>query len=84
MEKIHIKKKSEVDKKELLDFYQYSFNLKNINLEDYDWRYRYDLNSFEPLILEIDGKICGHAGIISNKIKILNDIKTGVWFTDFL
>ena len=83
MEKIYIKKKSEVDKKELLDFYQHSFNLKNINLEDYNWRYRYDLNSFEPLILEIDGKICGHAGIISNKIKILNDVKTGVWFTDF-
>ena len=50
MDKIHIKKKSEVDKKELLDFYQHSLNLKNINLEDYNWRYRYGFKQYEPLV----------------------------------
>ena len=83
MNKFHIKKISEVDKKKLLKFYQSSFNLKKIDLDSLNWRYRYGFKQYEPLVLEIDNDICGHAGLITNDLKIKNEIKTGIWFTDF-
>ena len=48
-----------------------------------NWRYRYGFKQYEPLVLEIDNDICGHAGLITNDLKIKNEIKTGIWFTDF-
>ncbi len=83
MSKFHIKKVSEIDKKKLLKFYQESFDYKNNNLDILNWRYRPGFKSFEPLVLEVDEEICGHAGLIANDLKIKDDIKTGIWFTDF-
>ena len=83
MSKFHIKKVSEIDKKKLLKFYQESFNYKNNNPDILNWRYRPGFKSFEPLVLEVDEEICGHAGLIANDLKIKDDIKTGIWFTDF-
>ncbi len=83
MSKFHIKKVSEVDKKKLFRFYQESFNYKNDNPDILNWRYRPGFKSFEPLVLEVDGMICGHAGLIANDLKIKDKIKTGIWFTDF-
>ena len=83
MSKFHIKKVSEIDKKKLLKFYQESFNYKNNNPDILNWRYRPGFKSFEPLVLEVDEEICGHAGLIANDLKIKDKIKTGIWFTDF-
>ena len=83
MSKFHIKKISEIDKNRLFKFYQDSFNYKNNNPDILNWRYRPGFKSFEPLVLEVDEEICGHAGLIANDLKIKDDIKTGIWFTDF-
>jgi len=81
--KFHIKKVSEIDKNKLFKFYQESFNYKNNNLDILSWRYRPGFKSFEPLVLEVDEEICGHAGLIANDLKIKDRIETGIWFTDF-
>ncbi len=83
MDKFHIKKISEVDKNKLLKFYQNSFNYENIDQDSLNWRYRSGFKEYEPLVLEIENNICGHAGLIANNLKIENEIKTGIWFTDF-
>ena len=83
MDKFHIKKISEVNKEKLHQFYQNSFDYEKPVLEDYKWRYRSDLNEFEPLVLTINNEICGHAGLIPIKLKIDNKIKKAIWFTDF-
>ena len=83
MSKFHIKKVSEIDKKKLFKFYQESFNFKKNDPDILNWRYRPGFKSFEPLVLEVDEEICGHAGLIANDLKIKDDIKTGIWFTDF-
>jgi len=81
--KFHIKKVSEIDKSKLFRFYQESFNYKSNNPDILNWRYRPGFKSFEPLVLEVDEEICGHAGLIANDLKIKDKIKTGIWFTDF-
>ena len=83
MSKFHIKKVSEIDKNRLFKFYRESFNYKNNNPDILSWRYRPGFKSFEPLVLEVDDEICGHAGLIANDLKIKDRIKTGIWFTDF-
>ncbi|MDA8764323.1 GNAT family N-acetyltransferase [Candidatus Pelagibacter bacterium] len=83
MDKFHIKKISEVNKEKLHQFYQNSFDYEKPVLEDYKWRYRSELNEFEPLVLTINNEICGHAGLIPIKLKINNKIKKAIWFTDF-
>ena len=83
MSKFHIKKVSEIDKSKLFKFYQESFNYSNNNPDILNWRYRPGFKSFEPLVLEVDEEICGHAGLIANDLKIEDRIKTGIWFTDF-
>ncbi len=83
MDKFHIKKVSEVDEDKLSEFYQNSFKQRNSNNYDSSWRYRLGFNNYEPLVIEIDRKIRGHAGLIANKLKLKDEIKTGIWFTDF-
>ena len=83
MSKFHIKKVSEIDKNKLFKFYQECFNYKNNNPDILNWRYRPGFKNFEPLVLEVDDEICGHAGLIANDLKIEDKIKTGIWFTDF-
>ena len=70
MEKIHIKKISEIDKEKLVKFYQESFRFEKSVINNYDWRYRTNFNEFEPLALLVNGEICGHAGLIPIKINI--------------
>ena len=83
MNKFHIKKISEIDKNKLFKFYQDSFDYHNNNTDILNWRYRFGYKNFEPLVMEVDDDICGHAGLIANDFKIKDKIKTGIWFTDF-
>ena len=83
MTKFHIKKISEIDKNKLLKFYQASFKYEKSILDDFAWRYRSGFNNFEPLVLIINNKICGHAGLISVDLKVEDKIEKAIWFTDF-
>jgi len=83
VEKIHIKKISEIDLDKLTRFYQKTFKYEKSVLDDYKWRYRANFNEYEPLVLIINDQICGHAGLIPIKIKINNKRENAIWFTDF-
>ena len=83
MKNFHIKKISQIDEARLKEFYLNTFNFeKNIH-DNYAWRYRLGSSDFEPLVLIIDNKICGHAGLIPVNLKINNKIEKSIWFTDF-
>lgn len=83
MEKIHIKKISEIDREKLIRFYQKSFKYEKSIIDNYDWRYRTHFNEFEPLALMVNNEICGHAGLVPIKIRIHNKQENAIWFTDF-
>ena len=83
MKKIHIKKISEINKDKLVEFYKKSFQFESGVIENFNWRYRLGFNHYEPIVLIIDDRICGHAGLIPAKIKINNIIHNAIWFTDF-
>ena len=83
MEKIHIKKISEINREKLIRFYQESFKYEKSIIDNYDWRYRTHFNEFEPLALMVDNEICGHAGLVPIKIRIHNKQENAIWFTDF-
>jgi len=82
--KLKIKKFSTVDQSKLFDFYKRSFNLRHkIIFENRNWLYRVNLFGFEPLVLEYNDKIVGHAGMISNKIKKKGSVYKCIWFVDY-
>ncbi len=83
MDKIQINKISEINKDKLIKFYQRSFNFEKSVLENFEWRYRLGLDNLEPLILIVNNEICGHAGLMPVDLKINNEVKRFIWFTDF-
>ena len=83
MKNFHISKISQINQAKLKEFYLNAFKYeKNIH-ENYAWRYRLGFNNFEPLVLVVNDKICGHAGLIPINLKINSKIEEGIWFTDF-
>ena len=76
MNKFHIKKISEVDKKKLLKFYQSSFNLKKIDLDSLNWRYRYGFKQYERIQEDQKTPIADIEGVNIKIAKIL--VKSGV------
>ena len=83
MKNFHITKISQINQVKLKEFYLNAFKYeKNIH-ENYTWRYRLGFNNFEPLVLIVNNKICGHAGLIPINLKINNKIEESIWFTDF-
>ena len=83
MSKFHIKKISEIDQKKLKNFYLKTFKFEKSVQDNYLWRYRMGHNEYEPIVLLIENEICGHAGLIPINIKVNNQIKKSIWFTDF-
>ena len=68
-----IKKLSEVDKSQLFDFYKKVYN--NVDksfIENIKWYYRIGYNSYEPIVIIVNNRIIGHAGLIPNDIKLQN------------
>lgn len=85
MNNFKIKKISEYKDGQLLEFYHYVFKDKNQKIiENFKWVYRYGLSNYEPLLLEIDNKIVGQAGLIPNDFLINEKKFKGIWFTDFI
>jgi len=82
MEKIYIKKISEVNEVQLKEFYTNVFKFEKSVLENYKWRYRIGHNNCEPIVLIVNNKICGHAGLIPTDIKLNNIKEKAIWFTD--
>ena len=60
-----IKKISEISKDELLSFYQRVYHRRcNSLANNWRWWYRADHSEFETLILLVDNKIVGQAGVL--------------------
>ena len=80
-----IKKLSEVDKSQLFDFYKKVYN--NVDksfIENIKWYYRIGYNSYEPIVIIVNNRIIGHAGLIPNDIKLQNKKYSVIWFIDFI
>ena len=85
MKKYNIKKISEINKNDLLEFYKNVFSNRNASLiKNYNWCYRLGFNNFEPLVLLTGDKIIGHAGLIPADINIEGKNNPAIWFTDFV
>jgi len=79
-----IKKLSEVKKEKLIEFYLKVFKNRDERLiNNFDWCYRVGYKNLEPIIVEIDNKIIGHAGLIPVELKVNGENKLAIWFTDF-
>ena len=80
-----IKKLSETDKSQLFDFYKKVYsNIQKSFIENIKWYYRIGYNNFEPIVIIVDNKIIGHAGLIPNDIKFQEQKYPVIWFTDFI
>lgn len=79
-----IRKISDTSKVLLLDFFKVAYPDRYKNLNDHwKWYYRLGYNSFEPIIIEVDSRIIGMAGLIPSKLKFNNKVTEAIWFTDF-
>ena len=80
-----IKKISAISANQLLEFYckVYS-NLRNINGKNLKWYYRVGYNAFEPIVIIVEDKIIGHAGLIPGEIENQGQKHSVIWFTDFI
>jgi len=75
---------SQVKIDHLAEFYQKVFNKRHsILIKHRKWWYRNNYLGYEPLVLCIQDKVIGQAGLIPIKIKINNKILSAIWFTDF-
>ena len=80
-----IKKLSETNDSELYDFYTNVYkNIKKSFIENLKWYYRIGYNNFEPIVIIVNNKIIGHAGLIPGEIEIKNKKYSVAWFTDFV
>ena len=80
-----IRKISEVDKNQLSDFYKKTYYQRYKNLtRNWRWWYRARYTEFEPLVLSIDQKIIGQAGLLPVDLKIKEKIVKAIWFIDFV
>ena len=82
--KYKIRKISETSKGLLLDFFKVAYPDRCNNLSNHwRWYYRLGYNNFEPIIIEVNSKIIGMAGLIPSKLSFHNKVTEAIWFTDF-
>jgi hypothetical protein len=65
-----IKKISEISEYQLFEFYNKVY--KNINksfIKNLNWYYRVGYNAFEPIVIIVEDKVIGHAGLIPTEIE---------------
>ena len=80
-----IKKISEIDKDQLSNFYKKTYYQRYKNLtSNWRWWYRVGHSEFEPLVLSMDQKIIGQAGLLPVDLKIKEKIVKAIWFIDFV
>ena len=85
MLRYNINKISEIDTTQLSDFFKKAYHKRYKSLTN-NWRWWYGTNhsEFEPLILSIDQKIIGQAGLLPVDLKIKQKIIKAIWFIDFI
>ena len=80
-----IKKVSTISEDQLFEFYNKVY--KNINksfIKNLNWYYRIGYNTFESIVIIVEGKIIGHAGLIPTEIENQGKKYSAIWFTDFI
>lgn len=79
-----IKKISETDEMLLFDFFKSAYpNRYNNLIKHWRWYYRLGYNNFEPIVIELNSKIIGMAGLIPSKLNYGNKVTEAIWFIDF-
>jgi len=79
-----INKISEVETHKLSEFYKKIYHKRHKTLTtNWHWWYRAGHNGMEPLILSIDNKIIGQAGLLPVDLNILGKKTPAIWFVDF-
>jgi hypothetical protein len=79
-----IKKISAIGEVQLFEFYNKVY--KNINksfIKNLKWYYRIGYNAFEPIVIIVEDKVVGHAGLIPAEIENQGKKYSVIWFTDF-
>ena len=84
MLRYRINKISEISTVQLSDFYKKIYHKRYKSLtNNWRWWYRVGYNEFEPLILSIDDKVVGQAGLLPIDLNILENKVPAIWFVDF-
>ena len=80
-----IRKISSISKNLLYDFFKLAYPHRYTNLiEHWKWFYRLGYNDYEPIVIEVDSRIIGMAGLIPSKLRCNEKILESIWFTDFI
>ena len=74
-----------INQKKLESFYLKSFPKRSVKLSSiWKWFYRLGYNDYEPIVIEVDSRIIGMAGLIPSKLRCNEKILESIWFTDFI
>ena len=85
MQNYSIKKISEVDNNQLFEFYKATFKNRHKSLiSNLKWWYRIGYNESEPIVITIEDKLIGHAGLIPVNLSVEGSKKSAIWFTDLV
>tara|TARA_B100000780_G_C21062615_1_gene427194 strand:- start:240 stop:1241 length:1002 start_codon:yes stop_codon:yes gene_type:complete len=80
-----IKKISTISESQLFEFYtQVYTNINKSFISNLKWYYRIGYNSSEPIVIIVNNKIIGHAGLIPGEIENQGQNYPIIWFTDFV
>ena len=84
MPEYKIKKISQIDKSQLSDFYKKAYPQRHKSLtNNWHWWYRVGHSTLEPLIISVDNKVIGQAGLLPIDLNILESKVTAIYFVDF-
>ena len=84
MQAYKINKISQIEKSQLSDFYKNTYHKRYKSLtSNWRWWYRAGYSKFEPLILSVDDKVIGQAGLIPIDLNILGNKVQAIYFVDF-
>ena len=79
-----INKISEISKDQLSSFYKRVYNKRYKSLvNNWRWWYRAERSEFETLVLSIEDKIIGQAGVLPIDLKVGRNQIPAIWFVDF-
>tara|TARA_Y100000590_G_scaffold235345_1_gene265001 strand:- start:218 stop:1237 length:1020 start_codon:yes stop_codon:yes gene_type:complete len=80
-----INKISEISKDQLSSFYKRVYNKRYKSLvNNWRWWYRAERSEFETLVLSIEDKIIGQAGVLPIDLKVGRNQIPAIWFVDFV
>ena len=84
MQTYKINKISQIEKNLLSDFYKKTYHKRYKSLtSNWRWWYRADHTEYEPLILSIDNKVIGQAGLLPVDLNLMGNKVSAIYFVDF-